>query len=89
LQWPAHLSDVVDLDRRALDPAIAAQLEHIRQLEGEIRQLCDQHLRAANIAVEVFWKCLRASDISRETARYAAVQEALRPATVPQTVVHE
>jgi hypothetical protein len=89
LRWPARLRDVVDLDRRAIDPAIAAQLEHVRRLEGEIRQLCDQHLKAAHTAVEVFWKCRRASEITRETARYAAAQEALRPMHTPLTVVHE
>jgi hypothetical protein len=78
LRWPARLRDVADLDRRAVDPAIAAQLEHIRRLEVEIRQLCDRHLRAATTAVEVFWKCRRAGAITLETARYAATQEALR-----------
>lgn len=85
LRWPARLKDVVDLDRRTVDPAIAAQLEHIRRLEIEIRQLCDQHLRAATKAVEVFWKCRRAGAITSETARYAAAQEALRLDAQPLT----
>jgi hypothetical protein len=84
LRWPAHLKDVGDLDRRALDPAIAAQLEHIRRLEGEIRVLCDQHLAAAHTAVEVFWKCRHTAHMSSETARHVAVQEALRPHDTPE-----
>ncbi len=84
LRWPAHLKDVGDLDRRTLDPAIAAQLEHIRRLEGEIRVLCDQHLAAAHTAVEVFWKCRHTAHMSSETARQVAVQEALRPHDTPE-----
>lgn len=88
LRWPAHLKDVRDLDRRALDPAITAQLEHIRRLEGEIRVLCDEHLAAAQTAVEVFWKCRRGAHMSSETARHVAVQEALRPHDPPEPAAH-
>jgi hypothetical protein len=84
LRWPAHLKDVGDLDRRALDPGIAAQLEHIRRLEAEIRLLCDQHLAAAHTAVEVYWKCRRTAHMSSETARQVAIQEALRPHLAPE-----
>jgi len=79
LRWPARLEDVGDLDRSTHDPAIAAQLDHIRRLEAEVRHLCDQHLAAARTAVEVFWKCRRTAHMSSETARQVAIQEALRP----------
>lgn len=84
LRWPAHLEDVGELDRRAVDPGIAAQLEHIRRLEAEIRHLCDEHLAAAHTAVEVFWKCRRTAHMSSETARHVAIQEALRPHLAPE-----
>ncbi|MFO7252454.1 MAG: hypothetical protein DIU60_017045 [Actinomycetes bacterium] len=84
LRWPARLDDVGELDRRAHDPAIAAQLDHIRRLEAEVRHLCDQHLAAARTAVEVFWKCRRFAHMSSETARQVAVQEALRPHLGPE-----
>ena len=46
LRWPAHLKDVGDLDRRALDPGIAAQLEHIRRLEAEHWVIYQRHAGA-------------------------------------------
>ncbi|MFI6883967.1 hypothetical protein [Streptosporangium canum] len=80
LCWTELLEEVEGLPRRCSDPAIAATMTTVLELEASLALLHAEHVMGARLAAEVLWRCIHApaGPLTSATARIVAWQEAMR-----------